>query len=63
MITWGDTEGKARIQAECDKRNKHVVKTHHMRWKPLFSHEKGWHPAFRPKGQIEEVSHAAQANR
>lgn len=48
MITYGDEEGKARVEAECMKRNKHVLKTHTCRWKALFDHTKGWHPAFRP---------------
>lgn len=53
MNSFTDAEAKAKCQAECDKRNRHVLKTHKMRWKPLWNETKGWQPAFRP--QIERV--------
>jgi hypothetical protein len=54
MISYGDTEGKATVQAECDKRNKHKGRTNaHMMWKCLFSSEKGWHCAYRPAVEVQ----------
>jgi hypothetical protein len=48
-----DTESKARIQTECDKRNKAILKSHPMRWKALFDHSLGWHCALRPAVDVQ----------
>jgi hypothetical protein len=42
-----DIEAKAFAMAECDKRNAVISRFHPMRWKPLFSHGRGWFPALR----------------
>lgn len=51
MAGFNDTEARDKAFALCDKRNKAILKTHHMRWKPLFDHGKGWHAALRPVGE------------
>lgn len=49
MTSFTDDAAKAKCQEDCDKRNKSILKTHPMRWKPLFTPGKGWAPALRPK--------------
>jgi hypothetical protein len=49
MNTFRDEAAKARCEADCEKRNKNILKTHPMRWKPLWNEERGWHAALRPK--------------
>jgi hypothetical protein len=43
-----DSNEKAKVLAECTKRNMVISRFHPMRWRPLWSHGKGWFPALRP---------------
>lgn len=53
MNEFTDTPAKAACQELCDKRNAHISKTHPMRWKPLWTADKGWHPELRPRVERE----------
>ncbi len=43
-----DEIAKGECIRECLKRNAHISKFHVMRWRPLWTHGKGWFPALRP---------------
>lgn len=48
MTGFKDPEAQAVCQRICDMRNKHILRTHPLRWKPLWDCKRGWFPALRP---------------
>lgn len=46
-----DADVIAAVQAECDKRNKHISKFHPLRWRPMWNHKDGWHPELKRIGE------------
>lgn len=52
MVRYTDTDARQACLAECEKRNVHKGRSHlTYSWKPLWTADKGWFPAFRPMGE------------
>jgi hypothetical protein len=61
MTGFTDAPAKVAAQALCDKRNQVMSRFHPLRWRPLWTPDKGWHCELRPN-KVEVKTPKAATN-